>query len=31
MWHDFNMGQVSDATKLNYLAYYYNKAVSKAN
>ena len=27
MWHDFNMGQVSEATRLNYLAYYYNKAI----
>jgi alpha-L-fucosidase len=28
MWHDFNLGQVSEATRLNYLAYYYNKGVA---
>jgi alpha-L-fucosidase len=28
MWHDFGMASVSDATKLSYLAYYYNKAVA---
>ncbi|MDP4179717.1 MAG: alpha-L-fucosidase [Bacillota bacterium] len=27
MWHDFNMGQISEATRLNYLSYYYNKAI----
>jgi alpha-L-fucosidase len=28
MWHDFNLIKVSDATKLQYLSYYYDKAVS---
>jgi alpha-L-fucosidase len=27
MWHDFNLGQVSETVRLNYLAYYYNKGV----
>jgi alpha-L-fucosidase len=28
MWHDFGMNNVTDAHRLEYLAYYYNKAVS---
>jgi len=27
MWHDFNLAQVSETARLNYLAYYYNKGV----
>jgi alpha-L-fucosidase len=27
MWHDFGMNSVADADRLNYLTYFYNKAV----
>jgi alpha-L-fucosidase len=27
MWHDFNLGTINEAQRLNYLSYYYNKAV----
>jgi len=27
MWHDFNVPQISEATRLAYLAYYYNRGI----
>jgi alpha-L-fucosidase len=27
MWNDFNLAQVSESVRLNFLAYYYNKAI----
>jgi alpha-L-fucosidase len=28
VWQDFNLGQVTEAQRLNFLAYYYNRAVA---
>ncbi|MBN2037280.1 MAG: alpha-L-fucosidase [Chitinispirillaceae bacterium] len=28
MWHDFELGKLSEQVRLEYLAYYYNKAIS---
>jgi alpha-L-fucosidase len=28
IWQDFNLGQVTEAQRLNFLAYYYNRAVA---